>query len=97
MLIPDELVAIHEAREYVDYMVSHTSDAQSLKDLSDYFDKWHLKHRRQLHTLYEDDPNKDTHANFITWARSRFGIWACNQEKKNLESEIDEMTALPES
>ena len=92
MLISHELYAIHSTDEYIAYIKANTSDNQSLMDLTRYFDKWHLKNRRQLHSLYEEAADKEKHTTFIAWAREHFYLWAFNQERKKIDSEIEEMT-----
>jgi len=91
MLVPHELYQMHDQEEFISFVRLASSDRQSLADLTRYFDKWHLKNRRQLHTLYDESPDKEKHATFIGWAREHFYMWAFNQEKKSIDSEIAEM------
>ena len=94
MLDPTELYVIHEAEEYASFIKATVSDPQSIKELNSFFNEWHSKHRRQLHVLFDEEPDKETHKHFIDWARRHFFLWAYNQEKKLVDSEIDEMTKV---
>ena len=98
MLVPAELYVIHDTDEYTAFIRSTVSDPKNILELNTYFNEWHNKNRRQLHSLFDEAPDKENHKNFIDWARKHFYLWAYNQEKKLVDDEINEMTkVIPES